>query len=928
MIDSTFAQQPEMVAVSSDLSSSAGLAVSGATSCRTARLRPPKYSFGAVESKAFRLFRDGPIAKLTTVVAPPGYGKTVLMAQLFQHVVDSGMECLWIGIDENEDDLAQLLSLVEAALGMGEEMPPLPLDYNRENLTAYRVGRVLASLSQRKNGCILFIDNIDFCHSVDVGGFLNALIYDTSDTIRLVFSSSGPVAFDTTRALLELRLRSFGPAELSFDTEDVEALFLDAGICNLPPDAATVIWEQSEGWPAAVRLMQVIAATDPDIRCYAERFNRDSSHLADILSRRLMSRLDVELIEFLCCAAELNHFSAEMIDAATGGLNATKHMRYLLDNNVLIIPLDERQTWFRFHGLFRRFLIAQSRAVLSPERRQNLLARGAAWLEERDQILQGLELAVRAGERVMASRLLEKLAWSLVRNRGDLPSFITWVEQVRSIDAVLGVEASFWFVWALIFERRYEQAKVALSHLDALIENSNFPEMKGQDLLAKAGLAEIVLKLHLDSLAAIYQRAPSWLGAHGDADHFEFAAVAGAMAIALLADHQLTAARKAIRQSQAAVCNTSSLYGRGWVANISAFAEIISGNPSAVEELLEETERRIQLEMGEGALVGAVSAIVRARAMFACGRVQLAKELIERFLPQMRANGVLDFTWMGMEVILPSAIRGVTLITLSMLRSIAREAPKRLSFLLELSVIRLQLHEGRIEDAVEHAIDLGFWSPAGVFLLPYDIEVAGERAAARMTEITLLSACGQLKRAEELIQEELLNAQRIGRRAAEVELHLAQANVHLKFTQWRLAQRSFAKAIGIAADRRLLQPFYEQAKLVSHMMTNSKLRELGIASASGNALIDEICRLLMCPHPGKSSMALEADEHGDTYGSPTPRELELLSLIEQGLDNTQIAENLSLSLRTVKWHLSNLYAKLDVKNRTSALAKARSLHML
>jgi LuxR family maltose regulon positive regulatory protein len=471
-------------------------------------------------------------------------------------------------------------------------------------------------------------------------------------------------------------------------------------------------------------------------------------------------------------------------------------------------------------------------------------------------------------------------------------------------------------------------AKVALGNLRALIEQSNLPQAREHDLHAKAGLAEIVLKLHLDAMSAIYHGAPAWLSAHGDADQFEVAAVAGALAIALLADHQFAAARKAIRQSQASVCNTSSLYGRGWVANIAAVAEIAVGNPSAVDDLLEDIGARIQQEMGEGALVGVVSSVVRARAMFACGQVGPAKDLVERVLPYMRANGMLDFTWMAMEVLLPFVLRAASPVTLPMLRAVAREAPRRLPFLLELSVIRLLLHDGRTEDAVEHAIDLGIWSPAGGFIAPDDQEVASERAAARIVEIALLAACGQLKRAEELILVELVEAQRLGRRAAEVELYLAQVNIHLKSTRWRLAQRSFAKAIGIAADRRLLQPFYEQGKLVAHMMANSKLRELGIATASGNALIDALSRLLGCPHPGTASSAPASDDGADSYGSPTPRELELLAMIERGLDNTQIAESLSLSLRTVKWHLSNLYAKLDVKNRTSALAKARSLHLL
>ncbi|WZB64581.1 LuxR C-terminal-related transcriptional regulator [Achromobacter xylosoxidans] len=62
--------------------------------------------------------------------------------------------------------------------------------------------------------------------------------------------------------------------------------------------------------------------------------------------------------------------------------------------------------------------------------------------------------------------------------------------------------------------------------------------------------------------------------------------------------------------------------------------------------------------------------------------------------------------------------------------------------------------------------------------------------------------------------------------------------------------------------------------------------------------------------------------------TPTTRELELLALIEAGLSNQEIADRLTLSVATVKWHLYNLYAKLGVKNRASALARARSLNLL
>jgi LuxR family maltose regulon positive regulatory protein len=58
------------------------------------------------------------------------------------------------------------------------------------------------------------------------------------------------------------------------------------------------------------------------------------------------------------------------------------------------------------------------------------------------------------------------------------------------------------------------------------------------------------------------------------------------------------------------------------------------------------------------------------------------------------------------------------------------------------------------------------------------------------------------------------------------------------------------------------------------------------------------------------------------------RETEILTLIAKGLTNQEIANQLVISLRTVKWHTSNIYGKLGVKNRTEAAAQGRELGIL
>lgn len=57
----------------------------------------------------------------------------------------------------------------------------------------------------------------------------------------------------------------------------------------------------------------------------------------------------------------------------------------------------------------------------------------------------------------------------------------------------------------------------------------------------------------------------------------------------------------------------------------------------------------------------------------------------------------------------------------------------------------------------------------------------------------------------------------------------------------------------------------------------------------------------------------------------TSREYEVLTLLTQGRSNAEIAENLFLSLSTIKTHVSNLFVKMDVRSRTQAIEKAKRL---
>ncbi|MBN2548673.1 MAG: response regulator transcription factor [Anaerolineales bacterium] len=88
-------------------------------------------------------------------------------------------------------------------------------------------------------------------------------------------------------------------------------------------------------------------------------------------------------------------------------------------------------------------------------------------------------------------------------------------------------------------------------------------------------------------------------------------------------------------------------------------------------------------------------------------------------------------------------------------------------------------------------------------------------------------------------------------------------------------------------------------------------------------------RLLQALSPAQEYETQPAAQPASAGGLPlSPRELEVLRLIAAGLSNQAIADRLFLSLRTVKFHTTNIFGKLGVQNRTQAAACARESGLL
>ena len=897
------------------------------------KLAPPSCEFEPVLPRAAEvLLRTAVLAKLVTVCAPAGYGKTVLLSHLYQVLLQRGQRCLWVTLDDRDTSISSLFYLVSAAVreDTGTVLPGGQELQERLGDPRADLDRLLQHLAAMPGTTVLFIDNLSFCTDPQLPVLLERLVFGSGPRLRLVLSGTNALPLDVTRAKLELGAVELGAAQLGLDVPSIARVFERAGMAR--PDDATLsrIHAQTEGWPAAVRLLQVLMAQSgvdgTEHEQVLARFSGEDRDIADVLTRRVLSGFDPRLVQFLAEMALVREFSAELAEAMTGQAEAHAWIDDLLRRNVLIFPLDRSRAWLRMHTLLRQHLLAEGRKRLGRERRREVLERAAHWHAERGDDTAALEAALAAPSMPLASHLLDRVARTVAGDQGRLGEYIRWVEQLVSAGAVLSLEAHTWYVWALCFSLRYEQAHCALDSLDHRLAEQQLVPQEAGGMRSRLGLLRVVVGVYLDALDVAYTEAEAWLAQPRPQDALAVATVATGAALACLGQGRFSQVRPYLQQAASAIERTESGYGHAWVAMVAGCVELAEGEPVAADRLLTRTRQRVVAAIGEDALAVASMDFVHARALLDMGRIEAARDKALRGLRHAGLHGICETAQQGLAACV-SLWQGEDdgPFSLEALQDVARHYPSRVQRQLAIFQVRRLLRLDRSDEAqamAQRHLLVG--------------ELADETQAlsgdAILLAIELLVARGHAREALVQIDRRMKEMQAQQRVREQIELHLLAAEVHVRGDQSRQAQRAFTLAVLMAARRRLVRPFYERLALIGRLLAVSRTKDFGFTQPEELALVEDLrdaCRALAreadpvaaVVEPGLQETAVEV-------GQLTPRELQLLELLSLGLNNQHIADRVALSVPTVKWHLYNLYAKLHVKSRAAALAKARALNLL
>lgn len=890
------------------------------------RDEPPVFSFPLVETAAYKALTEVgiPAKRLSMITAATGYGKTVLLSSLYGRYREFGAHCYWVCLGPSDSTSERVISRLELCVSEGQEgYNPSEDMHKSDEPIDQRLDALAQALTFNDGATVLFIDNLDCCNDDTLSGVFDSLILNTANTVYVVLASTSEPEFSLHRLLLADHVARYGYSELAIDQSGVETIFGDTLCRTLGDSGIERVLQVSEGWPAALRMMEIILRDAAQPLDVLRSFSGSDIELARMLNHQILSSFDQAFREFLYSIAPLQSFNVPLCRYVCGDPEVDNYVQRLISNNLLIIPLDRNRFEYRLHSLFREFLLDEGERHLGEDRRTVILQRASAWFEERGRWSEAIDYAIEAGDWSVAVASLERVAVNFVRDRGDLSKFIGWVDQIQKAGCEPGLETDYWYVWALVFHRRYDYAARQLERLGERLNT----EGKGEqdEMWRRLAIIRTTCATYTDDMSEVRELSQTWLDGIQDDDPFDVATVACTLGIERSVAFDFLGARDYFGIAQSSIPQANSDYGQAWVTVLSSLVTVYEGDFAICYDRATSALASIRHSAGDRSGMTSTVAALAALAAIETGRDNEAADYLTLSLPRLQTHGILDTALFAIAsaVKLWASPLGEN-INVARLRDIATSFPPRVSLMLECYIIQRMLRLGRVEEAIDEARRAGIDSKR----LEQGYNFALDRFLLSQTLIDLDIAVGRMSGLEERLQQEIELAKSQGRAGHLVELSLQQMTVALRSANPQNAPRFLTRAISQAAKRGYIRPFRDRADLIASLVNDTKPKSWGFALSEEREFFNEICKLL----PIVKSSTLEELEHLDgepgLLESPTPRELELLQLIEAGLTNQQLADRLFVSVATVKWHLYNLYNKLGVSNRSSAIAKARSMKLI
>jgi LuxR family maltose regulon positive regulatory protein len=888
----------------------------------TSKLTPAATSRHAVDrteicNQVFLAFGS----KVVLIRGPAGFGKTTVLAQLWERYAKEGTATAWLNLDEADNDLPRFLSYLVVALK--GHLSPDPGLGDLDSQIAFDAGYVKSlltnQLDQREAPFVLFLDELDVIRDPAVLGFIKQITLRLPKNTKLVLGSRTFPDIGLGRLRAHGELFEVVPEQLRFSTDEARLFLMQRRGLALETEQVQKLVRSTEGWPTALWLASVALERHSNIEAFIEGFTGSATAIAEYLAEDVMAGQPAEVGDFLLKTSILSQFDAHLCDAVCGRSDSATLLQRLERESLFLSVVDESQGLYRYHSLFRDFL----RSLLLKKFRDSipLLHRAAAdWYLSQQRPIPAVDHALETRDLAFIMPLLEAHAESLL-NQGRLRLLTRWLETFPQ-----PVQASprlrLLHIWAVNLTRGPQEA---LTLLEQIVPG----ELGGGAALAQYHAMQPTLLAMRDrideSFALGLERIQMIKPEYG----FPFIILSQTLAVDSMILGEYEQAHRYVDQAHAAHRGRSSALQMGLAGSINGTIDLMQGR---LRQALAELRLAAGIsgdDLFKSGNRNLLSGVLLAEALYESGDLKHAEGLLSLFLPLAQILGLPD------QLIVAHSLS-------YRIAEYSNDGDRALEVLTQLELLGHRLAIPRViasarvekstcllmrgdssaaKEQLRRAADAADWDE--VSSRSY---IANDKITLSIGRLRWMIRNGEAAAAIPLLKHDLnvaLGSQR-NRRALKLRILLAEA---LEADgQHNTAMRTLAKATESSLAEGFISIFIEEGVRVQEMLRaflNNRQNETG--NVAGDALNAHLSKITAASSARYAQASPSAQVPVETL---TRKEMQILELLGQGFSNDAMADKLFVSESTVRTHLRSINTKLQANNRMHALAIARQMRLV
>jgi LuxR family maltose regulon positive regulatory protein len=854
------------------------------------------------------LLRDRPAL---VVQAPAGFGKTSLLAQWRREHLAQGAVVAWVSAQRRDEPQRLVLALVLAmrtAAGRPSFGHTLMTDAAGAGLEA--VTSWLAEVAQSALNTVLMIDEAERLppEALDM---LAYVMRNAPSNLRVVVAARPDCSLGVDDLIDYGHCVLVGTSLLRFQLDETMHLARERLGQAMDADAVAHLHDVTEGWPLGVQLALSVAASGKEALGAISSAGGQQDALSDRLVALMLTNLAPGDVEFLTRIAILDDLNPDLCAALVPGGDVAERLEHLARDTPVFVTADQGN-WMRMHTVARDAL--RRRFVeIPPDEQASLHMRAAGWLEEHGLIESAARHAFNAGRRDEAFDLAERGLYESLSIRGRQGAVLELLTRLPDEELDRRPRLLLAAAWSFALSERHQQAAGLVARL--LAQPDATDALRCECALISSGAA-----VYADDPDRFAELHDPWSADPPLRDPLLLQVHANRSALRALLDGDPALARLRIQQGPPEGYGHTLSYVRRWGEFFVGMTYLWEGQVLLAENLLAPTLGASEVDLGRRSPLTCMLASLLSAAIWERDRPDDAAALLAGRLDVLEHAGLPETLLLAYRT--------------SARIAVAQGAEARaIEILDEMDAVGRTRHMPRLSIAS----------------LTEQVRLHAQSFRAQ--------TCRQLcERIDELLTDEAHARGPLWRRSVEVLRDLAHGLAAIAARQWRGAvgplERAEATARGSQLTRLRVEIMGLRAWALDRCgeMSSGLLHEaMDLARAYG------LLRVFGDAHPGLGEWVQDvtraagkvtaAGISGALSGSSQPprepsvarttpsmaltsKEREVLELLARNLTNKEIALALQISDQTIKWHLKNLFTKLDAGTRKQAVQRARILGLL